>query len=291
MAGIDTIIFDKTGTLTEGRPQLVNVDELPAGALELAAKLARTSRHPLSRAVADAAGMGEAAPDVSEIAGGGLEAEIDGGRVRFGAARWLGVEESSDPHTEAWLLAPDAEPVRFRFEDRLRPDAATTLTSLREAGLEIELLSGDREGPVREIASRLALDDWKAGLKPQDKIARIKALRDQGRTVAMVGDGINDAPALAAADVSISVASAAEISQAASDLVLQGHHLAPVRVALDMSRQAKQRVLENFGLAVVYNMIAVPLAVGGFVTPMIAAIAMSASSILVTLNALRLAKQ
>jgi Cu2+-exporting ATPase len=291
MAGVDTIIFDKTGTLTEGRPRLVNLDELPPGALELAGQLARTSRHPLSRAVADAAGMGEAAADVAEIAGGGLEAEIKGGRVRFGAARWLGLEETSDPHTEAWLLQPDAEPVRFRFEDRLRPDAAETLASLAEAGLAIELLSGDRDGPVREIAGKLGLENWKAGLKPQDKIARIKALRAEGRRVAMVGDGINDAPALAAADVSISVASAAEISQAASDLVLQGHQLAPVRVALDMSRQARQRVLENFGLAVAYNIIAVPLAVAGLVTPMIAAIAMSASSILVTVNALRLARK
>lgn len=291
MARIDTMIFDKTGTLTEGRPRLDNLDDLPEGALDLAARLARTSRHPLSRAVADAAGMGEVASEVAEVPGGGIEAEIDGVRVRFGAARWLGLDESGDPHTEAWLWRAGDEPVRFRFQDKIREDAETTLRKLEEAGVTIELLSGDREGPVRELAAELGISTWQAGLKPQDKIARVQELKEAGRTIAMVGDGINDAPALAAADVSVSVASAAEISQAASDLVLQSHSLAPVRIGLDVSRQSKRRVLENFALAAIYNMIAVPLAVAGFVTPLIAALAMSGSSVVVTLNALRLAKR
>ena len=290
LAGIDHVVFDKTGTLTEGRPRLVNRDEIPDDAFETAARLARTSRHPLSRAVADAAGMGEVAAMTTEISGGGIEAVENGQTVRFGSARWIGVDAKSDPHSEAWLQVGDARPVRFRFMDRLRSDAAATIKQLRERGCSVELLSGDRSGPVSVAAAELGIDSWQAELKPQDKIARLEALKREGRTVAMIGDGINDAPALAAADVSVSLASAAEISQAAADFVLQANRLDAVVVALDVSRGARRRVLENFGLAAGYNMIAVPLAVAGLVTPLIAAIAMSASSIIVTLNALRLAR-
>ncbi len=290
LAGADTIVFDKTGTLTEGRPRLVDADNLPAGALETAARLARTSRHPLSRAIADAAGMGEAAADVKEIPGGGLEAAIEGQRVRFGAARWLGIDAASDPHTEAWLVVGETAPVRFCFEDRLREDAVDVIAALKARDCRVHLLSGDRTGPVEAVAAKLGITDWQAEMQPQDKIARLEALKAAGGTVAMVGDGINDAPALAAAHVSISLASAAEVSQAAADFVLQGDRLAASVVAMDVSRGAKRRVLENFGLAAAYNAIAVPMAVAGLVTPLIAAIAMSASSILVTLNALRLAR-
>ena len=291
MAKIDTVVIDKTGTLTEGRPRLVEPEALPEGMLELAARLARTSRHPLSRAIADAAGMGPAAKGVSETPGGGLECVEEGRRLRFGSARWLGIEAVSDPHSEAWLIVDDGEPVRFRFQDRLRSDARETIDGLRQRGCRIELLSGDRTGPVGLIAAELGIEDWIAELKPQQKIARIEALRAGGRCVLMIGDGINDAPALAAADASVSLAAAAEISQAAADFVLQGNKLAGCLVALDISRAARRRVLENFALAAGYNMIAVPLAVIGLVTPLIAAIAMSASSIIVTLNALRLARR
>lgn len=291
MATIDTVVVDKTGTLTEGRPRLVEPDALPAGVVELAARLARTSRHPLSRAVADAAGMGPAASDVLETPGGGLECVEDGVRLRFGSARWLGIEAASDPHSEAWLVIDEGEPVRFRFQDRLRDDARETIDGLRQRGCQIELLSGDRSGPVGLIAAELGIDAWRAELKPQQKIVRIEALKADGRCVLMIGDGINDAPALASADASVSPAAAAEISQAAADFVLQGNKLAGCLVALDISRAAKRRVLENFTLAAGYNMIAVPLAVMGLVTPLIAAIAMSGSSILVTLNALRLARR
>lgn len=291
LSTIDTAVFDKTGTLTEGRPRLMEPENLPDGMLEIAARLARTSRHPLSRAVADAAGMGPAEAGIQEIAGGGLEAETDRGRVRFGSAGWLGLDVPSDPHSEAWLQIGEGEPVRFRFEDRLRKDAASTIAQLRDQGVEIHLLSGDREGPVREIARQLGIEKWRAELKPQDKIAALAELKAAGRRTAMIGDGINDAPALAAADVSISLASAAEISQAAADFVMQGDSLDASITALDVSRKARRRVLENFALAAGYNMIAVPLAVAGFVTPLIAAIAMSASSVVVTLNALRLARR
>lgn len=290
LAGIDHVVFDKTGTLTEGRPRLVNRDEISDAAFETAARLARTSRHPLSRAVADAAGMGEVAAMATEISGGGIEAVENGQTIRFGSAGWIGIDAKSDPHSEAWLQVGDAAPVRFRFMDRLRSDAASTIRQLRERGCKIELLSGDRSGPVSVVAAELGIDSWQAELKPQDKIARLETLKGEGHKVAMIGDGINDAPALAAADVSVSLASAAEISQAAADFVLQADRLDAAIVALDVSRGARRRVLENFGLAAGYNMIAVPLAVAGLVTPLIAAIAMSASSVLVTLNALRLAR-
>lgn len=289
LAGIDAVVFDKTGTLTEGRPRLINQTELSEQELQCAASLARTSRHPLSRAVADAAGMGPVAEEVSEMAGGGLVGRFEGRELKFGSADWLGIRASADAVTEAWLQIDDAQPVCFKFEDVLRPDAAETVAGLKGRGLHIEMLSGDREGPAADIAARLGLDHWRSGLKPQDKIARLNALRDAGHKVLMVGDGLNDAPALAAADVSVSLASAAEISQAAADLVLQGNHLDALPLANRVAIDARRRVLENFGLAAAYNCIAVPLAVAGFVTPLIAAIAMSASSVLVTLNALRLA--
>lgn len=290
LALADTVVFDKTGTLTVGKPRLVNREEIDAEAFEIAAALARTSRHPLSRAIADAAGMGPVADDVVETSGGGVEGRVRGLKSRLGSARWIGVEASSAPHSEAWLDVEGQAPVCFRFEDKLRPEARETVDALHEQGCRVILLSGDRQAPVAAIAEELGLDKWQAELKPQDKIERIQTFKAQGAKVAMVGDGINDAPALAAADVSVSLASAAEISQAAADFVLQGDKLDRLVSGVDVSRGAKRRVLENFGLAVVYNMIAVPLAVFGFVTPLIAAIAMSASSLLVTLNALRLAR-
>jgi Cu2+-exporting ATPase len=291
LAEIDTVVFDKTGTLTEGRPRLVNAGELPDGALEQAARLARTSRHPLSRAIADAAGMGEAARDIHESAGGGLECTSDTGLARLGSAHWMGLDSTDAPHTEVWFQAGSEPPVQFRFEDGLREGAVETVKALKEQGLSIELLSGDRAGPVANICDLLGIENSLSDLKPSDKISRLEELKAEGRRVLMIGDGINDAPALAAAHASISLASAAEISQAAADFVLQGEDLSSTITAISVARAAKRRVIENFMLAAGYNVIAVPLAVAGLVTPLIAAIAMSASSVIVTLNALRLARR
>ncbi|MEE2565072.1 heavy metal translocating P-type ATPase [Hyphobacterium marinum] len=291
LAEADLAVFDKTGTLTVGRPRLLNADTLPEGALEAAARLARASRHPLSRAIADAAGMGETASDIREHAGGGLEGTVDGVTVRLGSARWLGVETDGAANAEVWLEAGDNAPIRFSFADEARGDARAALDVLKARGLVPYLISGDRREPVDLMADRLGIDTRESGLSPQDKIAWLNALKAEGHHPLMVGDGINDAPALAAAHVSISPASAADISQATADLVLQRDQLMSILEAVDVARAARRRVLENFGLAAVYNAIAVPLAVAGFVTPLIAAIAMSASSLLVTLNALRLARR
>ena len=300
LADADYALFDKTGTLTEGKPALVNADAVTPEDLALAAQLARGSRHPLSRAVARAAeqalGPGAVADDVREEAGGGLSAVIQGVPLRFGSASFTGadlaadVAPAGDAALEAWLAVEGRAPVRFIFADRLREGAADAVAALRARGLPGEMLSGDRPAPVAEAAAALGLERFSAGLKPQDKIARIEALKAQGRKPLMVGDGLNDAPALSAAYVSISMGSAADISRSAADLVIQGDRLDSLVRARDVARASRSRMMENFALANIYNAIAVPLAVFGLVDPLVAALAMSSSSIVVMLNALRLAR-
>jgi Cu2+-exporting ATPase len=291
LATAKSVVFDKTGTLTEGRARLLNADAIDPAALDAAAQLARLSRHPLSRAVADAAGDGPVSEDFQDIAGGGLQGEVEGRTVRFGSAAWLGLPDTADDAAqEAWLSIEREAPVRFIFADTLRQDAAGAVSDLAQRGLQAELLSGDREGPVAEAAKALGITRWSSSLKPQDKIERIDALNADGAAPLMVGDGVNDAPALAAAHVSVSMGSAAEISRSAADLVIQGDKLTSLARAIDVAREAKARVMENFALANIYNIIAVPLAVFGLVTPLVAALCMSASSIVVMLNALRLAR-
>jgi Cu2+-exporting ATPase len=168
-------------------------------------------------------------------------------------------------------------------------DAAETVAALKHQGFGVALLSGDRAPVVEDIARRCGIDTWRAGLKPADKIAWLEARAGEGHTALMVGDGLNDAPALAAAHASISPASAADISQRAADFVFQGAKLAPVLDAIATSKRARAMALQNFAVAAGYNAVCVPLAMAGFVTPLIAAIVMSTSSILVTLNAARLA--
>jgi Cu2+-exporting ATPase len=178
--------------------------------------------------------------------------------------------------------------VRFVFADSLRKDAAETIAALDARGVVSEMLTGDRTAPAERIARMTGVAAWRADMTPSDKIERLKALVDKGVKTAMVGDGLNDAPALAAAHASLSPGTAADASQAAADFVFQGDSLAPVLTAYDVARQARRRVLENFAFAALYNFCAIPLAVFGLVTPLIAALAMSGSSVIVTLNALRL---
>ena len=295
LAAADTIVFDKTGTLTLGHPRLVNARDIAAADLALAMALAGKSRHPLAVALAGAGAGANAGPlpvtgDVREEPGMGLEAVCGGKRVRLGNAAFTGAAADGDAHQgpELWLRQGDAAPVRFLFEDTPRPDAKETIGALKARGFVIELLSGDREPAVRKLALELGIETWRAAARPAEKIARLEELAGEGRIVAMIGDGLNDAPALRAAHVSLSPASAADVSQTAADFIFQGLHLAPVVAAVDVARKAHRLVFQNFGLALAYNAVAVPLAVAGFVTPLIAAIAMSSSSITVTLNSLRL---
>jgi Cu2+-exporting ATPase len=169
----------------------------------------------------------------------------------------------------------------------MRPDAAEVIAALRARGLGVEVLSGDLEGPVARAAELAGIETWQARCTPQEKAARIDTLKAEGRTVLMVGDGLNDAGALAKAHAAMAPGAALEASQNAADLVFSGEDLMPVVVALDVSRDARSRALENFGFAALYNLVAAPAAMFGFVNPFVAAIAMSGSSMVVTLNALR----
>ncbi len=293
MARADTIVFDKTGTLTLGRPSLIPEGQ-PDEALRLAAGLAAASRHPLAQAVARAAPKAEARTGVQEIPGCGLLLETPEGDIRLGSQRWCGVEtEESDTTSgpELWLSRPGKEPLRFGFTDPPRADAAEVIRQLKAQGYRVELLSGDREETVAAVAGALGIETWRAASTPAEKCRRLEELEAEGRRTLMVGDGLNDAPALAAALVSVSPSSAVDISQTTADAVFQGEALAPVLELLRVARRAETLVKQNFGLAFAYNAIAVPLAILGLVTPLIAAICMSASSLLVTGNALRLVRR
>ncbi|MFN3745809.1 MAG: heavy metal translocating P-type ATPase [Hyphomicrobiaceae bacterium] len=296
MAEVDTIVLDKTGTLTVGEPRLVGGEAINDRALALAARLATASRHPYSRAIVAAAkarGIAAVATaGVEEVAGAGLRLAGAEGETRLGSARFCEVAEG-DPGigSTLWLRTPDGAAMPFHFTDPLRTDAADVIGRLARAGFHIEILSGDGRAAVAEAAHATGIANWQAELRPADKIARIDQLKAEGRKVLMVGDGLNDAPALAAGHASLSPASAADISQTAADAVFQGERLGPIIEALLVAHGARRRALENFGIAIGYNFIFVPLAVVGLATPLIAAIAMSASSIAVTANALRLARQ
>ncbi len=291
LAEADTVVFDKTGTLTLGRPRLVNGEEIDRPDLALGVALASASRHPLAVALAER-GTGLTRPileDIREIPGMGLEARFGGSDVRLGNADFAGASsDAAHRGSELWLKRGGNAPVCFRFEDTPRADARETVAALRARGLSVELLSGDREPAVRALAEELGIAEWRAAARPAAKIARLEELAAMGRKVAMIGDGLNDAPALRAAHVSLSPAEAADVSQTAADFIFQGALLGPVIEALDVARKSRRLVFENFGLALAYNAVAVPLAVAGFVTPLVAAIAMSSSSITVTLNSLRL---
>lgn len=289
LAEANAAVFDKTGTLTLGRPRLLNADVLAPETLARAALLARASRHPLARALALAAGPGPVA-DVQEIAGEGLSATIEGRALRLGRAAFVGASDADTDTSVLWFKDGDAAPLRFAFADRLRTDARESLDALKARGLSLTMLTGDREGPAREAAAALGVTDWTAGIDPLAKAARLEAMKAGGARVLMVGDGLNDAGALALAYVSISPGTAADATQDAADMVLQGEALSPIVEAVDVARAARRRVLENFAFAVLYNACAVPLGALGLVTPLIAALAMSGSSLIVTLNALRLTR-
>ncbi len=291
-AAIDTIVFDKTGTLTLGRPRLSPPAADGLALLPLAAGLAARSRHPLCRALLAACATPEHYDGVEEIPGQGLRLRRPEGEYRLGHARFAGAEAeaatSQDGRSELWLVRPGMAPVAFRFEDDLRPDAAAVLATLRGQGLHLTILSGDHAGAVNRVAETLGITDWQAGIDPRGKADAVAALKQQGRQVLMVGDGLNDAVALALADASLSPASGLAIAQNAADAVFQGEKLDAVGEFLAVARATQHLSLQNLGIALIYNLFAVPLAIAGFVTPLLAAIAMSSSSLLVVGNALRL---
>lgn len=295
LAVADTIVFDKTGTLTTGRPELLRDERIDASDLALAASLAAASRHPLARALVRAVPDASVADGVVEVAGHGLSRATPEGEVRLGSRRWCGVaedaEEGAAAGPEMWLTRPGRPPVRFAFADALRPDAASVVARLKALGFEVELLSGDREAVVSAVAAAVGIDRFRASCTPVEKCDRLAALAAAGRKVLMVGDGLNDAPALAAALVSVSPSSAADVSQTAADAVFQGERLHPVLELLTVSQRVERLVRQNFALAFGYNVLTIPVAVMGLVTPLIAAICMSASSLVVVGNSFRLARR
>ena len=293
LADIDTVLFDKTGTLTLPEPEVVNAADVPGDILEIAGRLALASSHPLAGAVVRAANAKSPLTAAVEEPGEGVRAMCDGIEVRLGRPSFCGAEREaealteSDPEASAIAFVRGRDRYAFAVRQRLRSDAAAVVERSQKLGLAVEILSGDRLAAVEHVARTLDLQHWHAGMTPAIKIARIAELRASGRTVLMVGDGLNDAPSLAAANVSMSPVTAAHVAQSAADAVFLGDRLSPVSQAVTIARKAKRVMRENLYLAVIYNIIAVPIAILGFATPLVAALAMSGSSILVTLNALR----
>ena len=289
LAEVDTVVFDKTGTLTTGLALMDAPGDVPEDAMSVAAALAAGSAHPLSRAIVVAAGelgvMPANVTDIEEVPGYGTRGQLGGREVRLGRAAWVGAEPLAQT---ASYLQWDGAAVPLTFSDSLRQGAAEAVQALIESGKEVWLISGD-SGPVTHaMATRLNIPNCVAEALPEDKAARIRAMADAGRRVLMVGDGLNDTAALSAAHVSISPATALDAARVASDIVLLGADLTPIAEACATARSAIRRIRENFQIATVYNIVAVPLAVAGLATPLIAALAMSTSSITVSLNALRL---
>jgi Cu2+-exporting ATPase len=284
LAEVDTVVFDKTGTLTMGAPDLVAC-AVPVEVMAVAVALARASSHPLARALAGQDVSAAAVQNLREVPGFGIEGHYLGQVVRLGRAEWVAAVPV--PVT-ATYLSIGGQTHAFRFTDHLRPGAARAVADLAAQGKSIRLVSGDTAAAVEAMANRLGIADWTAGALPAEKASLVQALSDQGHKVLMVGDGLNDTAALAAAHVSISPASALDAARVASDIVLLGRDMAAIGDATRIARLATRRMVENFAIAAAYNLIAVPLALMGQATPLAAAVAMSLSSITVTLNALRL---
>src|SRR5215468_5676784 len=287
LAGIDTIVFDKTGTLTLPEPRVVNAASLDSDLLQAAARLALSSRHPLAVALSREAIARTPFDGAVEHPGQGVCATVDATEMRLGSAEFCNVVETHESSASVICFRHGDRTAVIAIAQRLRPDAVDVVRSLRERGLDLCILSGDRAESVAPVAKALGIESWQAGLIPADKIARIEDCKAHGCRVAMVGDGLNDAPSLAAAHVSLSPISAADLTQAQADAVFLGERLKPLLDAFAVASRARLLMTENLGLSMIYNAIAVPVAIGGAVTPLIAALAMSGSSLLVTLNALR----
>ncbi len=290
LAEVTHVVFDKTGTLTEGNPLPDHLDDIPPDDLAVARALGESSAHPLAVSLAKAAReAGVTAANVTnirEVPGHGVEGIWNGQRVQLGRADWVGATPIDQ--TATYLVIANRPARAITFTDHLRDGAAEAVAAFKAQGLKVTLLSGDAPGAVAAVANTLSIDDWRAGILPEEKAGFVTDLSEHGAKVLMIGDGLNDTAALAAAHVSISPASALEATRVVSDIVLLGRSLAPLGGAVSLAKSATKRIKENFAIAAGYNAVAIPLALMGFATPLMAALAMSASSITVSLNALRL---
>lgn len=295
MAEVDTIVFDKTGTLTNDRMKITNISTCEHWsadeALMLAASIARYSLHPVSRALV------EACPDaykvmrkVEEVSGQGLLASTDFGQVRLGSAIFCGLEVADKTAMQVHLADGHGRLASFDINEDIREDAADTINQLKDSGMQVEILSGDRYAAVKRVADSLGISQLAATNTPQDKLSHIKQLQQEGRKVAMVGDGLNDGPVLAAAHVSIAIGQAAPLAQSQSDFVILGAQLSKVPQLLAHARRTMHIVRQNLLWAAVYNAVCIPLAVTGWINAWMAGLGMALSSLLVIMNAARLAK-
>ena len=295
---IDTLIVDKTGTLTEGRLTLRAVH--PLGALDgdtclaLAAALESQSEHPIARAFGHATARAEA---LQNVPGLGLEGIVEGRRLRIGGADFVSALSSKPAPAIAgeqgqWLLLGDEQgPLAwFVLDDRLRDDAPALVEAARGRGWQILLLSGDSSPMVGEVARQLGIEQARGGLAPDAKLAILRDLQAQGRRVLMLGDGVNDVPVLAGADISVAMGSASDLAKTSADAVLLSNRLTSLVDALRLARRTRTIIIENLAWAGLYNCLVLPFAALGWITPIWAALGMSASSLLVVLNALRLGK-
>jgi len=287
LAEADRALFDKTGTLTLGRPEPIDLNTLPAERRSVVLALAQASRHPLScalRAALEAQGVRPArVEDLYEVPGFGMEGSFENHAVSLGRPMRC---QGGEPMAVAFTLNGDA-PALLHFRDALRPDAKETLGHLEAQGLACSIISGDSATAVKPVAKALNITA-QTRMGPQDKLDAIARLTQAGCKVLMVGDGLNDGPALAAGHVSMAPASASDVGQNAADAVFLGDSLAPVATAILVAHRTMRVVRQNFVIAIAYNALAVPLALAGLVTPLVAALAMSSSSIIVVGNALRL---
>jgi Cu2+-exporting ATPase len=311
LARMQRLFIDKTGTLTDDRVELAAVQDVAgtplepsaaSRALQLAASLAAWSNHPLSRSLVAAAGGDPPHrpwQDVQEHPGLGLSARLDGVAVRLGRRDWvllaaseaaLGPVDDDKNGLCAWFVREDAPVVQFRLQETLREGARDAIETLERDGVRVNLLSGDRPQRVAAVASRLGITEARGGASPQDKVDAVAAAQARGEVVGMLGDGINDAPVLARADVALAMGQAALISRQRADGVVLSMRLDDVATAREVARHAVRVIRQNLGWAIGYNLVCIPLALGGWLPPWLAGLGMALSSLTVVLNAQRLSR-
>lgn len=306
LAQVTDVVFDKTGTLTTGAMQLVHVDALAdvdaASCLAFAAALEQRSSHPLGQALRQAAAHlpSMAAADEQHETGGGIEATVNGRRLRIGHEAYVqtlvghplpGSHHPGRAVTTLFLGSPGVWLARFELADEVRPDAHATVGRLKVLGCRVALLSGDDPAVVASLAAQIGIELAVGRATPQSKLERVAAWQAEGRVVCMVGDGVNDAPVLAQAQVSVAMGEGTELARTQGDCVLLGGHLSVLADSIGLARATRRTIRENLWWAVIYNAIALPVAMGGFLTPWLAGIGMSFSSLWVVLNSLRLQRK
>lgn len=293
LAKVNTIVFDKTGTLTWGEPKLVNPEEIELSEIQLIASLAASSKHPLCLSITKEHKGEILSLTTREEKGMGLEAKYKNKTIKLGNRRWCEIEDeesADDFYSEIWFRNGDKEPVRLKFIDQIREEAKHVVNVLTSKGYEIWMLSGDRKEVVENIAGILGIKNYKAECKPQQKYDFIENLQKVGNKVLMVGDGLNDSPALKKANASMSPSSAIDVSQNCADIVFKSN-LNAILESIATAKKSGLLVKQNFIISFVYNIISIPIAAFGFITPLIAAVTMSLSSICVILNSFRLKRK